>query len=97
MYRHFPNKYKPSPDSTNMPRKTLIGHMESYINDADFLAVQDFEIKHPELYKNAKTACAKMPVMQQMTVQANAFNGIFDSPQYGAEFKQTIERFRNTK
>ncbi len=59
------------------------------INANDFYALQKFEHKHPELYKNSTVPKARN-VFEGMEIQMKAFNLIFVHPQFGPEFKMMI-------
>ena len=57
-----------------------------FINRQDFAALQEFESKHPELYKNATAPHT------DMITQANAFNLVFYHTKYKTEFKKLINK-----
>jgi len=63
----------------------------SAINGNDWKALKHFEHIHPELYTGAKAPRGSSN-LEAMVSQMDAFNVVFDHPQYGEEFKAMIER-----
>lgn len=63
------------------------------INRIDFLAMKQFEKLYPSLYTNAKRPISRNDSRGHiafMTIQMNAFNALFYSETYAAEFKALI-------
>lgn len=79
-----------------MKPKYHLGHLTCYINAADFEALQRFEERHPDLYKDAISPVEQdMSVFGLMNIQMQAFNIVFDDDDYGDEFRELIEQVKN--
>jgi hypothetical protein len=77
------------------PITSLKKHKNPYINICDYSALKEFEQLHPELYQSAPAPKQKS-VFMDMSVQANAFNAIFNNEKYKNELIQLIQKYKDS-